>query len=58
MIFALHLFRQSEEGFCLLLGILDQLFGDPVIGDDREAIFFEAVPELLGESVGIAFCVL
>jgi hypothetical protein len=37
---------------------MDQLVGDAVVGNDREAIFLEAVTQLLGEGVGIAVGVL
>ena len=53
-IFALHLFGQREERLGLVLGAVDQLVGDAVVGDDREAIFLEAAAELLGEGVGVA----
>ena len=53
-ILALHLLGQREEGLRLLLGAVDQLVGNAVVGDDREAIFLEALAELLGEGLGVA----
>src|SRR5689334_16531821 len=57
-IFALHILGQREEGLCLVLGTVDQRVGNAVIGDDREAIFLEALAQLLSEAVGVAFGVL
>ena len=54
MIGALGRVGQREEGFGLVLGTVDQRVGNAVAGDDREAIFGETVPELLGEGIGIA----
>src|SRR4051794_23537250 len=53
-ILALHLLRQREEGLRLVLGAMDQLVGNAVIGDDREAIFLETTAQLLSETIGIA----
>ena len=58
MVLALHLLGQREEGLRLVLGAVDQLVGNAVVGDDREAIFLEAPAELLGEAVGVAVRVL
>ena len=53
-VFALHFLRQREEGLRFLLGLGDQRLRNAVLGDDREAIFLEAAPELLSESIGIS----
>ncbi len=57
-IFALHLVGQREESLRFLLGAVDQLVRNAVIGDDREAIFLKAVAELLRKALGIAVGVL
>ncbi len=57
-IFALHLLGQSEEVFRLGFGVVDQPVRNAVVGDDREAIFLEAVPELLRKGVRVAVGVL
>ena len=54
----LHRFGQSEEVLRLLLGTMDELVRDAVVGDDREPKFFEASAELLGEFVGVTVGVL
>ena len=48
-ILALHLLGQREEGLRLLLGAVDQLVGNAVVGDDREAIFLEALARASGQ---------
>ena len=53
-VFALRLLGQGEKCFRLLLGALNQVVGNAVVCDDREAVVLEASPELLGEGVGIA----
>ena len=57
-IFALRLLGQREEGLGLLLGAMDQLVGNAVVGNDREAVILEAAAELFGEVIGIAVGVL
>ena len=57
-IFSLRILRQSEESLRLLLGAVDQLVGNAVVGDDREPIILEAAAQLLGEVVGVAVGVL
>src|SRR4028118_2226078 len=46
---ALHLAGQREESLRLLLGSADQILSNAVIGNDREAIFLEAAPDLRSE---------
>src|SRR3954454_15016237 len=57
-VFALHILGQREEGLRFLLCLMDQRVGDAVVGDDREAIFLEALAELLGEGLRVAVGVL
>ena len=54
MIFALHLLGQREEGLRLLLGAVDQVGRDAVIGDDGEAVALERAAELLRKAFGVA----
>ena len=51
-VFALHLFGQGEEGLGLFFGAVDQLVGNAVVGDDREAIVLEAAAELWAKASG------
>ncbi len=37
---------------------MDQFVRNAVVGDDREAIFLEASPEIVGEGVGVGLGVL
>src|SRR6185369_5875250 len=57
-VFAFHLFGEGEEGLRFHLGAMDKLVRYAVVRDNREAIFFEASPQLLSECIGIAVGVL
>ena len=54
MILALHLLGQGEEGLRFLLGAVDQLGRDAVIGDDGEAVALERGAKLFGKALGVA----
>ena len=58
MIAAFHFLGQREEDLGLVLGLVDQIIGNAVVGNDGEAIFLEAPAERLGEAIGIAIGVL
>src|SRR5690606_32010939 len=54
MIFALRILGKREELPRFFLGLLDQLVGDAVVGDDGEAKFLETPAQLFGKGVGVA----
>ena len=50
-IFALRLVGEREVRFALVLGAVDQVLRNAVVGNDREAIFLEASAKLVGEGL-------
>src|SRR4051794_9620311 len=57
-VISLHLLGQREERLGLVLGAMDQIVGNAVVGDDRETIFLEASAKLLREAFRVAVRVL